>query len=95
MRLLILSASVALGLGLAMASANATPVSAINQAVSGQSDVIQVQMPPPPPPPGMGPPPPGFRPPPPPPPGCRTVRVCRINAYGHRVCRYKRVCRRP
>lgn len=25
---------------------------------------------------------------------CRTVRVCRIGPYGHRVCRWTRVCRR-
>lgn len=76
MRALILSSLFAIGLGLAAAPAGATPISAINGAVAGQSMVDQAQY--------------YYRPryrar-------CRTVRVCRWTPYGRRchlerVCR--------
>ncbi|MBS0534571.1 MAG: glycosyl hydrolase family 5 [Proteobacteria bacterium] len=77
MRALILSSLFAIGLGLAAApAANATPISAINGAVAGQSMVDQAQY--------------YYRPryrar-------CRSVRVCRWTPYGRRchwerVCR--------
>ncbi|MFA6268039.1 MAG: hypothetical protein WC670_20260 [Pseudolabrys sp.] len=77
MRALILSSLFALGLGLAGApAANATPISAINGAVAGQTMVDQAQY--------YYRHRPRVR--------CRSVRVCRRTAYGRRchverVCR--------
>ena len=98
MRTVILSALMGLGIGLsfAIAPAQASPISAINSAVSGQGVIDLAQFGPPPPPFGGPPPPPGYGPPPPyagPPGRCRDIRVCRMTPYGRR-CRIERVCRR-
>lgn len=100
MRALILSALLAIGFGFATAPAQAAPISAINNAVSGQGviDLAQYYGPPPPyygppPPRHYGPPPPRYYRPPPPPVRCRNIRVCRMTPYGRR-CHIERVCRR-